>query len=145
MISAEDEFQSRASHAGLLNVEADKGRSTNPIANVATSLMNAKKSSAGAASAPTFAQFRLASEFFDMSFKFTYMLDSMSEIFRVTAALEGLLFFIAIIFFFVGEDRSTWYGVLALLHVARSFIGFAMGRVVPSSYDFVEKLEFTDK
>ena len=52
---------------------------------------------------------------------------------------------LAIIFFFVGEDRSTWYGVLALLHVARSFIGFAMGRVVPSSYDFVEKLEFTDK
>ena len=35
-----------------------------------------------------------------------------------------------------------FYGVLALVHVGRSFIGFGMGRVVPSSYDFVEKLEF---
>lgn len=77
-----------------------------------------------------------------MSFKFITVLDGMSEIFRITSMLEGLLFFVAIIFFFIGEDRSTWFGVLALCHVARSFIGFGMGRVVPSSYDFVEKLEF---
>lgn len=78
-----------------------------------------------------------------MSFKFETMINSISEIFRVTAFLESLLFFIAMIFFFTGEDRSTWYGVLALFHVARSFVGFGIGRVVPSSYDFVEKLEFT--
>ena len=70
------------------------------------------------------------------------MLDSMSEIFRVTTILEGLMFWVAVVFFFVGEDQSMWFAVLALLHVARSFVGFAMGRVVPSSYDFVEKLEF---
>ena len=77
-----------------------------------------------------------------MTFKFETMINSMTEIFRVTSCLEGLLFFISMIFFFVGEDRSTWYGVLALFHVARSFVGFGIGRVVPSSYDFVEKLEF---
>ena len=52
------------------------------------------------------------------------------------------MFWVAVVFFFVGEDQSMWFAVLALLHVARSFVGFAMGRVVPSSYDFVEKLEF---
>ena len=77
-----------------------------------------------------------------MTFKFETMINSMTEIFRVTAFLEGLLFFVAMIFFFTGTDRSTWYGVLALFHVARSFVGFGIGRVVPSSYDFVEKLEF---
>ena len=70
------------------------------------------------------------------------MLDSLSEIFRITSSMEGLTFFIAMIFFTVGGDRSVWYLVLALFHVARAFVGFAMGRVVPSSYDFVEKLEF---
>lgn len=70
------------------------------------------------------------------------MFDSLSEIFRVTSLLEGVLFFVAMIFFFIGDNDSVWYLVLALFHVARSFVGFAMGRVVPSSYDFVEKLEF---
>ena len=70
------------------------------------------------------------------------LLDSVAEIFRVTSALEGILFFIAIVFFVIGNDRSMWYLVLALFHVARAFVGFAMARVVPSSYDFVEKLEF---
>ncbi len=60
----------------------------------------------------------------------------------MTSLLEGLLFFVAMIFFFIGNDKSVWYLVLALFHVARSFVGFAMGRLVPSSYDFVEKLEF---
>ncbi len=60
----------------------------------------------------------------------------------MTSLLEGLLFFVAMIFFFIGKDKSVWYLVLALFHVARSFVGFAMGRLVPSSYDFVEKLEF---
>ena len=91
---------------------------------------------------PTYAQYRQAAEFFDMTFKFETMINSMTEIFRVTAFLESLLFFISMIFFFTGEDRSTWYGVLALFHIARSFVGFGIGRVVPSSYDFVEKLEF---
>lgn len=77
-----------------------------------------------------------------MTFKFLTLLNSLSEIFRVTSFLELLLFFVAIIFFFVGEDRSVWFGVLALFHVARAFMGMAMGRVIPSSYDFVEKLEF---
>ena len=77
-----------------------------------------------------------------MTFKFETMINSMTEIFRVTAFFESLLFFISMIFFFTGADRSTWYGVLALFHIARSFVGFGIGRVVPSSYDFVEKLEF---
>ena len=81
-------------------------------------------------------------EFFNLTFQFETLLNSMNEIFRVTSFLEGLLFFIAIIFFLVGVDGSNWYGVLALFHVARAFVGFGMGRVVPSSYDFVEKLEF---
>ena len=77
-----------------------------------------------------------------MTFKFETLLDSMSEIFRTTSLVESLLFFVAMVFFFVGHDKSVWFGVLALFHVARSFVGFAMGRVIPSSYDFVEKLEF---
>ena len=55
----------------------------------------------------------------------------MTEIFRVTAFLEGILFFIAMIFFFTGTDRSTWYAVPAFVQIARSWVGFAMGRVVP--------------
>ena len=81
-------------------------------------------------------------EFLDLTYKFETLINSMSEIFRVTSFLESLLFFIAMIFFFVGNDNSLWFAILALFHVARSFVGFAMGRVVPSSYDFVEKLEF---
>jgi hypothetical protein len=77
-----------------------------------------------------------------MTFKFETLLNSLSEIFRVTSFLEFLLFFVVMIFFFVGEDRSVWFGVLALFHIARAFMGVAMGRVIPSSYDFVEKLEF---
>lgn len=77
-----------------------------------------------------------------MTFKVEVLFDSLSEIFRMTTFLEGILFFIAMIFFFVGNDKSVWYLVLALFHVARAFIGFGMGRIVPSSYDFVEKLEF---
>ena len=92
--------------------------------------------------APTAAQFKQATEFFDLTFKFVTMLNSLSEIFRVTSMLEFLLFFIAMIFFFVGPDKSVWFGVLALFHVARAFMGLAMQRVIPSSYDFVEKLEF---
>ena len=93
-------------------------------------------------STPTYAQYRQTAEFFDMTFKFETLLDSLSEIFRWTAFLETFLFFVALIFFAVGEDKSMWYLVLALFHVVRSFVGFAIGRIVPSSYDFVEKLEF---
>ena len=53
-----------------------------------------------------------------------------------------MLFFVAMIFFSSGWDNSVWYLVLALFHVVRAFVGFGIGRVVPSSYDFVEKLEF---
>lgn len=77
-----------------------------------------------------------------MTFKFVTMLNSLSEIFRVTSMLEFLLFFASIIFFTAGVDKSVWFGVLALFHVVRAFMGLAMGRVIPSSYDFVEKLEF---
>lgn len=77
-----------------------------------------------------------------MTFKFETLLESLSEIFRWTTFLELLLFFIAMIFFSIGTDNSVWYLVLALFHVARAFVGFGIGRVVPSSYDFVEKLEF---
>ena len=80
--------------------------------------------------------------FFDMTFKIETLLNSLAEIFRVTSILEMLLFFVAMIFFLIGIDYSTWYGVLSLFHVARAFVGFGMGRAVPSSYDFVEKLEF---
>ena len=81
-------------------------------------------------------------DFFDLTFKLETLLNSISEIYRVTSILEILLFFVAMIFFLVGVDYSTWYGVLSLFHVARAFVGFGMGRVIPSSYDFVEKLEF---
>ena len=111
-----------------------KGQSPSPV--------RESNSELGSSDHPTYAQYRQAAEFFDMTFKFETMINSMTEIFRVTAFLEGILFFIAMIFFFTGTDRSTWYGVLALFHIARSWVGFAMGRVVPSSYDFVEKLEF---
>mmetsp|Transcript_1756 Transcript_1756/g.2460 ORF Transcript_1756/g.2460 Transcript_1756/m.2460 type:complete len:171 (+) Transcript_1756:797-1309(+) len=77
-----------------------------------------------------------------MTFKFETLLDSLSEMFRWTSFLEGLLFFIAMIFFSAGVDNSVWYLVLSLFHVARAFVGFMIGRIVPSSYDFVEKLEF---
>jgi len=60
----------------------------------------------------------------------------------VTSFLEFALFFVVLVFFFAGTDRSVWYGILALFHVARAFFGLAMGKVIPSSYDFVEKLEF---
>ena len=60
----------------------------------------------------------------------------------MTSLTEGILFFIAMIFFSGGLDNSVWYLVLSLFHVARAIFGFAMGRVIPSSYDFVEKLEF---
>ena len=95
--------------------------------------------------APTAAQFRETAEFFDMTFKFEVLIDSLTEIFRMTSGMEFMLFFVAVIFFFTGLDRSTWYGILALFHVARAFIGVAMQRVIPSSYDFVEKLEFIGK
>ena len=101
---------------------------------------NFVKASSG--QSPTVAQYRQMCEFFNLTFQFETLLNSMNEIFRVTSFLEGLLFFVAIIFFFVGIDGSNWYGVLALFHIARAFVGFGMGRVVPSSYDFVEKLEF---
>ena len=94
-----------------------------------------------ARNAPIFKQYQETALFFDYSFKFISLLDSLAEIFRVTSALEGLLFFIAMIFFVIGNDRSMWYLVLALFHVARALVGFSMARVVPSSYDFVEKLE----
>lgn len=77
-----------------------------------------------------------------MTFKFETLLDSLSEIFRWTTFMECLLFFIAMIFFSIGSDNSVWYLFLALFHVARAFVGFGIGRIVPSSYDFVEKLEF---
>ena len=80
-------------------------------------------------------------QFFDITFKIETLLNSLAEIYRVTSILEMLLFFVAMIFFLIGIDYSTWYGVLSLFHVARAFVGFCMGRVIPSSYDFVEKLE----
>ena len=60
----------------------------------------------------------------------------------MTSFLEFVLFFVVLVFFFAGTDRSVWYVILALFHVARAFFGLAMGKVIPSSYDFVEKLEF---
>jgi len=77
-----------------------------------------------------------------MTFKFETLLDSLAEIFRWTTFMEFILFFVAMIFFSVGEDKSVWYLVLALGHVARAMVGLGIGRIVPSSYDFVEKLEF---
>ena len=90
----------------------------------------------------TVAQYRQMAEFFDLTFKLQTLLNSLTEIFRVTSTIEALMFFVAIVFFCFGPDGSTWYGVLALFHVARALVGFGMGRVVPSSYDFVEKIEF---
>ena len=87
------------------------------------------------------AQYREMCQFFDITFKIETLLNSLAEIYRVTSILEMLLFFVAMIFFLIGIDYSTWYGVLSLFHVARAFVGFCMGRVIPSSYDFVEKLE----
>lgn len=127
----------RDSNLGLIK---GKGVSPDRPQNAASGELTSMQVEGG--QVPTFAQYRQATEFFDMTFKFETLLDSLSEIFRVTSFLEGLLFFIAMIFFFVGTDKSVWYLVLALFHVARSFVGFGMGRLVPSSYDFVEKLEF---
>ena len=92
--------------------------------------------------APTCKQYSQAAEFFDLTFKFETLLDSLAEIFRWTSFSEGLLFFVATIFFSSGWDNSVWFLVLALFHVVRALVGFGIGRVVPSSYDFVEKLEF---
>lgn len=140
MGSLEDEMSvgGRESNLGLINKNNRAGQS--PDVPFRPSIDSSSSSSNTAA--PTAAQLKLTTEFFDLTYKFLTLLNSLSEIFRVTSFLEMLLFFVAMIFFFVGTDRSVWFLVLSLFHVARAFMGMAMGRTIPSSYDFVEKLEF---
>ena len=119
---------------GLLNSNLD-----NTITNAAVS-SSIDKASSG--KSPTVTQYRQMCEFFDLTFQFETLLDSMNEIFRITFFLDWLLFFVAILFFFKG-DFSIWNGgALFLCHIARAVFGFLIGRVVPTSYKFVKELEF---